>query len=169
MSGRQILSFPMEGRRFNYRVAAVIVVDGHVLASREDDDDYVMLPGGRVELGEASTLSLEREIAEELGMPGTVGALLATSENFYHRAGEDFHEIGLFYHARLPAHAVPDGKAPWLVREDEGHVLHNYWLPLAGDVLERMNLLPRWLPAFLRDLPASPAHIVHDERMKAAQ
>ncbi|KKB06777.1 hypothetical protein VE25_20935 [Devosia geojensis] len=169
MSERWVLSFPLGGRRFNYRVAAVIVVDGHVLASREDDDDYMMLPGGRVELGEASALSLEREIAEELGMPGTVGALLATSENFYHRAGEDFHEIGLFYRATLPLHAVPDGKAPWLVREDEGHLLHNYWLPLAGDALERMNLLPRWLPTFLRNLPANPAHIVFDERVEAAQ
>jgi 8-oxo-dGTP pyrophosphatase MutT (NUDIX family) len=167
MSGRQILSFPFGGRRFNYRVAAVIIVDGHVLASREDDDDYMMLPGGRVELGEASALSLEREIAEELGMPGTVGALLATSENFYHRAGEDFHEIGLFYRAMLPPHAAPDGKAPWLVREDEGHLLHNFWLPIAGDALEHTNLLPSWLPAFLRNLPETPSHIVHDEWTEA--
>ena len=169
MSERRMLSFPMGGQRFNYRVAAIIIHEGHVLVSREDDDDYVMLPGGRVELGEPSALSLEREIAEELGMPGVVGSLLASSENFYRRAGEDFHEIGLFYRATLPAHAVPDGKAPWLVREDEGHLLHNYWVPLAGDALEAMNLLPRWLPAFLRDLPAAPTHVVHDERLEAVR
>jgi len=164
VSARHVLSFPIEGQRFNYRVAAVIIADGHVLVSREDDDDYVMLPGGRVEMGEVSALALTREIEEELGMSGTVGPLLATSESFYRREGEDFHEIGLFYRASLPEHAVPDGKAPWLVREDEGHVLSNFWVPLTGGALAAMNLLPRWLPGFLENLPAGPVHIVHDER-----
>ena len=36
---RHIISFPVEGQRFNYRVAAVIVADGHVLVCDEDDDD----------------------------------------------------------------------------------------------------------------------------------
>ncbi|MFD2647282.1 NUDIX hydrolase [Devosia albogilva] len=164
MSARHVLSFPIEGQRFNYRVAAVIIADGHVLVSREDDDDYVMLPGGRVEMGEVSAPALAREIEEELGMSGAVGPLLATSESFYRREGEDFHEIGLFYRASLPEHAVPDGKAPWLVREDEGHVLSNFWVPLTGGALAAMNLLPRWLPGFLESLPAEPVHIVHDER-----
>ena len=164
MSARHVLSFLTGGSRFNYRVAAVIIADGHVLVSRQDDDDYVMLPGGRVEMGEVSALALTREIEEELGMSGTVGPLLATSESFYRREGEDFHEIGLFYRASLPEHAVPDGKAPWLVREDEGHVLSNFWVPLTGGALAAMNLLPRWLPGFLENLPAGPVHIVHDER-----
>ncbi len=165
MSERQMLSFPFGKQRFNYRVAAVIVVDGHVLVSREDDDDHVMLPGGRVELGEASALSLEREILEELGMPGAVGGLLATSESFYPRGGEDFHEIGLFYRATLPETARPNGQSPWLVRWDEGHELKNHWVPLEGTELEAINLLPRWLPALLRKMPAGPVHIVHDERV----
>ena len=70
---RHIISFPIEGRRFNYRVAAVIIVEGHVLICDEDDDGYCMLPGGRVELGEASRRSLEREIDEEIGLPSRAG------------------------------------------------------------------------------------------------
>ena len=166
MSERHVLSFPIDGRRFNYRVAAVIIADGHVLVSREDDDDYVMLPGGRVEMGEASAPALVREIEEELGMRGSMGPLLATSESFYRREGEDFHEIGLFYRVTLPEQAVPDGRAPWLVREDEGHVLSNFWVPLTGGALAAMNLLPRWLPAFLENVPDGPVHIVHDERTR---
>ena len=164
MIPRQILSFPLEGGRFNYRVAAIIIVDGHVLVSREDDDDYAMLPGGRVELGESSAFSIEREIAEELDMMGLVGPLLLTSESFYRRVGEDFHELGFFYSVSLPSDARPNGQEPWLVREDEGHILHNSWVPLAGDALEAINLLPRWLPAALRQLDGSPRHILHDER-----
>ncbi|WP_323015003.1 NUDIX hydrolase [Devosia sp.] len=160
---RQIISFPVGGQRFNFRVAAIILVENHVLVCREDDDAYVMLPGGRVELGEPSAFSLEREIAEELALPAELGPLLATSESFYRRQGEDFHEIGFFYALSLPGQA-PDGRSPWLKRRDEGHDLYFDWLPLAGDALEKANLLPRWLPDFLRDPPAVPAHVVYDER-----
>lgn len=163
MTARQVLSFPFGGRRFNYRVAAIIVVDGHVLVSREDEDDYVMLPGGRVELGEPSAASLARELVEELGMAGEIGPLVATSESFYGRAGEDYHELGLFYAARLPAEARPNGEWPWMLRHDEGHALRTYWVPLAGDGLERINLMPRWLPELLRRPPDQAVHVVHDE------
>lgn len=168
MNERIVLSYPHGGRRFNYRVAAIVLVDGHVLVDRQDDEDYVMLPGGRVELGEPSVLSLEREIAEELAMEAQIGPLLATSENFYRREEEDFHEIGLFYTATL-AGAGPNGQSPWLVRQDKGHELKFYWVPLDGDALEHMNVLPRWLPKFLRDLPSAATHVVHDERVEAPQ
>src|SRR5690606_22231845 len=151
---RHMLSFAIGTQRFNYRVAAVIIRDGHVLVAREDDDPYVMLPGGRVEIGEPSALSLKREILEELGMEGEVGPLLMTSESFYRRVDEDFHEISLFYAAELPDMARPDSRSPWLVRHDEGHELSFYWVPLAGDALEAINLLPGWLPARLREKPA---------------
>ncbi|OAM77154.1 NUDIX hydrolase [Devosia elaeis] len=160
---RHVISFPIEGSRFNYRVAAIIVVDGHVLVCREDDDAYTMLPGGRVELGEPSRLSLEREIAEELAMPAAIGPLAATSESFYRREGQDFHELGFFYRAELTGQG-PNGQSPWLVRQDEGHDLSFHWVPLAGAALEGFNLLPAWLPAFLRDLPAGPVHIVDGAR-----
>ncbi len=163
MSARHVISFPIDGQRFNFRVAGIILVDGHVLVCREDDDDYCMLPGGRIELGEDSRLSLEREIAEELDLPAEIGNLVATSESFYRREGEAFHEIGFFYDVSLPRQG-PDGNSPWLKRFDEGHDLSFYWLPLSGAELEGFNLLPRWLPDFLRALPAGPIHILHDER-----
>ncbi|MGV3576994.1 MAG: NUDIX hydrolase [Devosia sp.] len=163
MTARHVLSFPMKEGRFNFRVAGIIIADGHVLICREDDDDYAMLPGGRVELGEDSLLSLTREIAEEIAMPAEVGPMIATSESFYRREGEDFHELGFFYAATLTGQG-PNGNSPWLERQDEGHDLQFYWVPLAGDALEKFNLLPSWLPKFLRDLPRTPAHIIHDER-----
>ncbi len=162
---RHVISCPIDGQRFNYRVAAIIIVDGHILLCREDDDNYTMLPGGRVELGEPSRLSLEREIAEELAMPAEIGPMIATSESFYRREGENFHELGFFYAAQLPGQG-PNGNSPWLVRQDEGHDLSFHWVLLAGDALESFNLLPAWLPSFLRNLPSSPVHIV-DERREA--
>lgn len=164
MSARHVLSFPLKEGRFNFRVAGIIIADGHVLICREDDDDYAMLPGGRVELGEDSRLSLTREIAEEIALPAEVGPMIATSESFYRREGEDFHELGFFYDVTLLGQG-PNGSSPWLERQDEGHDLQFHWVPLAGDELEKFNLLPRWLPEFLRKRPSAHAHVVYDERV----
>jgi 8-oxo-dGTP pyrophosphatase MutT (NUDIX family) len=159
-----MLSFSVHGQRFNFRVAAVIIVDGLVLICDEDDDGYSMLPGGRVEMGEPSALSLEREIAEEIKLPGKVGALLLTSESFYGREGEEFHEMGFFYRANLPETARPNGQSPWLVTHDEGHEHRFHWVALDGDGMERLNLKPAWLPEVLRRMPETLTHIVYDER-----
>lgn len=161
---RTVLSFPVGGARFNYRVAAVVVHNGHVLVCREDDDDYVMLPGGRVEMGEASALALGREIIEEIDRPWPVGRLLFTSESFYRREEQDFHELGLFY--LVAPDGLPDrfGDGPWLVRHDEGVELQFSWLPIAGDALKAARLLPAWLPGHLGALPPVPVHVVYDER-----
>ena len=104
---RTILSFPVGGTRFNYRVAGAAIRDGHVLVCREDDDDYCMLPGGRVEMNEASDVALVREMAEELVMPVEVGRLLFTSESFYGREGDRYHELGFIYAIELPEDVRP--------------------------------------------------------------
>jgi 8-oxo-dGTP pyrophosphatase MutT (NUDIX family) len=161
---RQMISFPVGDQRFNYRVAAVIVADGHVLICDENDDGFAMLPGGRVEMGEASARSLEREIEEELGLPATLGSLVLTSESFYRRFDQEFHELGLFYRVVLEADARPNGLSPWRVTYDEGGEYRFHWVALEGDGLERFNLKPAWLPEVLRRLPETLTHIVYDER-----
>ncbi|MHA6690803.1 NUDIX hydrolase [Devosia sp. A449] len=165
---RIMLSFPVGGTCFNYRVAGVAMRDGHVLVCREDDDSYCMLPGGRVEMGEPSDVALMREIAEELVMPVTVGPLLFTSESFYGRAGDRFHELGFIYAITLPEDVRPGGAQPFLVREDEGHVLQFSWLKLDGSALAEANLLPPWLPERLRALSGAPEHVVFHEAEPAA-
>jgi hypothetical protein len=89
--------------------------------------------------------------------------MLATSESFYGREGQDFHELSFFYRVDLPGQG-PNGEAPWLVRHDEGHELQFYWVPLEGAALEAINLLPGWLPAFLREVPETLVHVVFNVR-----
>lgn len=164
MNERTVLSFPVSGRRFNYRVAGIAIREGHVLICREDDDNYAMLPGGRVEMGEASALALAREMEEELALPVSIGPLIFTSESFYQREGELFHEIGFFYRLDLPAGMGPDGQDPWLVREDEGHLLQFSWVPVTGEGLAFRRLLPAWLQKRLANLPETVEHVVFEER-----
>ncbi|QDZ11390.1 NUDIX hydrolase [Devosia ginsengisoli] len=163
MNQRILLSFPVGGTCFNYRVAGVAMRDGHVLVCREDHDSYCMLPGGRVEMGEPSNVALVREMAEELVMPVEIGPLLFTSESFYGREGDRYHELGFIYAIELPDNVRPGGQQPFLVREDEGHLLQFSWLPLEGPALKDANLLPPWLPARLRALSGVPEHVVFHE------
>jgi ADP-ribose pyrophosphatase YjhB (NUDIX family) len=157
---RLVLSFPGNGMRFNFRVAGAAIRDGHLLVCREDDDDYCMLPGGRVEMGEASDIALAREMAEELVLPVTAGALLFTYESFYGRAGDRFHELGFVYALELPEHVRPGGAQPFLVREDEGHLLQFSWLPIEGPALAEASLQPPWLPERLRALSGQHEHVI---------
>lgn len=164
MIERQVLSFPFADRRFNYRVAAIVRHHGHVLVCREDDDDFVMLPGGRVELGEASAPALGRELVEELGRDWQPGRLVFTSENFYFRDGQHFHEIGLFYEVNAPSEPDFLGAQPWLMRRDEGHDLEFSWVPTNAEALTAVRLLPAWLPHRLGELPLVVEHLVFDTR-----
>ena len=157
---RTIISFPAHGTRFNYRVAGAALREGHVLVCREDDDDYCMLPGGRVEVGEPSDLALLREMAEELAMPVSIGSLLFTYESFYGRAGDRYHELGFVYAIELPPDIGPGGAQPFLVREDEGHLLQFSWLPLEGTALAEASLQPPWLPERLRSLGVGPQNVI---------
>ena len=157
---RTIISFPAHGTRFNYRVAGAAIRDGHVLVCREDDDDYCMLPGGRVEVGEPSDVALVREMAEELVMPVSIGSLLFTYESFYGRAGDRFHELGFVYAIELPDDIRPGGSQPFLVREDEGHLLQFSWLPLDGSALTEASLQPPWLPERLRSVSGGPQNVI---------
>lgn len=160
---RILLSFPVGGTCFNYRVAGAAIREGHLLVCREDDDDYCMLPGGRVEMGEPSDVALTREMAEELVMPVGVGPLLFTSESFYGREGDRYHELGFIYGIDLPDDVRPDGPQPFLVREDEGHLLQFSWLPLSGPALMNARLLPPWLPERLRGHSGVCEHVVFIE------
>lgn len=161
---RVMLSFLEGQHRFNYRVAGVMIRNGHVLVCREDNDDYVMLPGGRVEMGETSVVALQREIGEELRCVGQIGRLLFTCEGFFTRADEMFHEIGLFYAVTLPDDFPFKTGTPSLVTFDEGHELTFDWVETTADVLAKLNLKPAWLCGRLGDLPDTPEHLIADER-----
>jgi 8-oxo-dGTP pyrophosphatase MutT (NUDIX family) len=161
---RLMIHFPVGNRLFNFRAAGIAIRDGHVLVCREDDDPYTLLPGGRIEFGEDSRTALLREIEEELQGPGTLGRLLFTSEAFFARDGRQFHEVAIYYEITPPANLPFLSGETVLVTEDEGHRLFFEWVPVEGDGLERVNLLPRWLRTHLGALPEAPRHLLIDER-----
>jgi ADP-ribose pyrophosphatase YjhB (NUDIX family) len=161
---RMMIHFPVGERLFNHRVAGVALRDGHVLVCREGDDDFTLLPGGRVEFGESSRTSLEREVAEEMQPPARVGRLLFTVENFFERAAWTFHEIALYYELILPDEFPFVSGESSLVTEDGGQQLFFDWVPADAQALGRHNLLPQWIRSRFEDLPEASEHLIIDER-----
>jgi len=164
VNSRRILSFVSGKQRFNYRVAGLVLRRGHLLVCREDRDDFVMLPGGRVEFGEASDFALAREIKEELKCAGRIGRLLFSVENFFERAGEQFHELAHYYAIELPGNFPFPAYGPALITQDEGHELTFNWVKLEPGALAGVNLLPKWLRSRFDDLPSQTEHLIVDER-----
>ena len=79
--------------RFKCRVAGLCIHENYVLLTKADQDDYWILPGGRVELSEDTSTALQRELVEEIGHRAHVEDLLFIVENFFHLDGTNYHEL----------------------------------------------------------------------------
>ena len=62
------ISYVCEKQKFNYRVCAIMLSDGKILAMHDERSPYFYLPGGRVKLGETAEQAVVREVQEELGV-----------------------------------------------------------------------------------------------------
>ncbi|MEM6383726.1 MAG: NUDIX domain-containing protein [Pseudomonadota bacterium] len=86
---------------------ALIVQDGRLLlvnAYREGDSDLWCAPGGGVELHGSLHDNLMREVHEETGLTVHVGDLAGVNE--FHDPAGSFHQVEIFFHARIAAGAL---------------------------------------------------------------
>jgi 8-oxo-dGTP pyrophosphatase MutT (NUDIX family) len=149
-------TFYMETAVFNYRVAAIMIVDNHVLIHKQVKDEHWALPGGRVELLEDSQTSIVREVKEELGIDVKVDRLLWFTENFFDYNNKNYHEIGLYYKV-----SPTDGRFSMQSEAffgEEGDRLIYQWVPISE--LENIMLYPEFIKKSLTDLPESPKHLI---------
>jgi 8-oxo-dGTP pyrophosphatase MutT (NUDIX family) len=98
-------------QRFTVRAAAIFRRDGHVLIHRAVKDDFWVVPGGRVEFGEAAAETVQREILEEMAMTAKIGALRYVVENFFTLDGFRVHELGYYFDGEITGAFpfAPDG------------------------------------------------------------
>lgn len=146
--------------RFNLRTAAILADDGHVLLCQSQaSDSFWFLPGGRVDLMEATPDTLRREMAEELGAQVEVGPLQLVVENFFTLDGRSYHEVGFYYRVTFTDPAFLDKSRSWYGIVDGPYKLNVRWFRL--DELDQVNLLPAFLPEALSNLTEGTRHIVN--------
>jgi len=153
-----LISYREHGKRFNYRVAAIIIIDNHVLLQTAEGEGFWILPGGRCELMETSQEALVREMKEELDVKVEIGSLVWIVENFFGFDTELWHEIGLYYTAGLP-NSSPILSLEELTCEDTGLQILFRWFKLED--IDTIKLYPSFLKSGLKDIPVIPTHLIH--------
>lgn len=93
------ISFKTGNEKFNYRVCAVILHDGKILAMHDERSPYFYLPGGRVKLGETAEDAVIREVREELGITAKIDRPLWMNQGFFKEDvdGLQYHEICIYF------------------------------------------------------------------------
>ena len=156
---RHIIRLEQDNRVFNYRVAGVIQHNGRVLLHHAEEETFWSLPGGRVELEENATTSLQREMLEELDTEVHVGRLLWVTENFFEYLQKNYYELGLYFLVSLPDDSPLHKLVEPFTKVEEGLVLTFQWFKL--DELEGLTIFPSFLALALTALPETIQHIVH--------
>jgi ADP-ribose pyrophosphatase YjhB (NUDIX family) len=159
-----VIQFDQDGRRFNYRVAGVAIHDGTVLVHRAGDDPFWTLPGGRAEIGETAEQTIKREMFEELSCDVEVLRLLWFIENFFEYDGLSYHEVALYFLIRFPTGSTPMVRNEFEA-SDGATPLQFRWVPLEGDTLVNLPIVPSFLASGLTDLPMSVTHLIHRDRL----
>ena len=93
------ISFTSGNEKFNYRVCAIMIADGKILAMRDERSPYYYLPGGRVKMGETAENAVIREVGEELSIAPEIDRPLWLNQAFF---TEDvdylrYHELCIYF------------------------------------------------------------------------
>ncbi len=93
------ISFKDGNEKFNYRVCAVILENGRILAMKDERSPYYYLPGGRVKIGETAEHAVLRECEEELEIKPKIIRPLWLNQAFFTEDVEKirFHELCVYF------------------------------------------------------------------------
>ena len=93
------VSFKIDNEKFNYRVCAMMISDGKILAMHDERSPYYYLPGGRVEIGETAENAVIREIQEVLGVTAKIDRPLWLNQAFFTEDVDNlhYHELCIYF------------------------------------------------------------------------
>ena len=93
------ISFKSDNKKFNYRVCAMIISEGKILAMHDERSPYFYLPGGRVAIGETAEDAVIREVREELGVSAKIDRPLWLNQAFFNEDVDNlrYHELCIYF------------------------------------------------------------------------
>lgn len=152
---------------FNHRVAGILQRHDAFLMEYNQDEDFWVFPGGRVQAGESTKAALKREWQEELGNSKIqIELLQLITENYFsypkNPPNQKFHEVAFYY-------AVEEYKRDELPFETkklfsglEENSQRYCWIKKEN--ISELTIYPEEIKSFLIDkLPSHPLHFIRKE------
>lgn len=151
------ISIKATAGEFNYRVAAMIVHEAHILVMQDEGIPHDYLPGGRVHLHEPAETALSRELREELDIDLPPHQLTFIAESFFTIDSTRYHEVCLYFLMEAPPELLQRGDAFTRV---EGNEIHHFrWVKF--EELRHLSFYPIFLKERIFTLPEHPEFITH--------
>ncbi len=146
------ISFGIENQKFNYRVCAIIIENGRILAMKDEGSLYYYLPGGRVKIGETAEEALLRECGEELLIKPEIIRPLWFNQAFF---TEDvskmrFHELCVYFLVDVSKTDI-FSRGDKFVLTENGQKHRFEWLPFEN--LEKEYFYPTFIKKEIFNLP----------------
>lgn len=153
------ITINVDDYKLNMRAAVVIIHNGKILVHKNIKSDHYALLGGRVEIGEASNITVKREVKEELGKEIEILGYIATIENFFTMKGNKYHEIEFIYQAEF-ANDV-DKLIKETMKNTEGKEYLQYeWIDINS--IDEYKILPEIAKKIIKE-GKFPVHEINDE------
>lgn len=118
-----------ENSKFNYRVCAMMIHNGKILAMKDDRSPYFYLPGGRVMMGETAEQAVVREVQEELGITPEIIRPLWLNQAFFTEEVDNlnYHELCIYFLTDISKTDLLSRGEKFV--SNEGHRIHIFqWL-----------------------------------------
>lgn len=147
------VTFKTPEGRFNYRVCAILLHNGKLLAMHDEVSPYYYLPGGRVLLHETAEEAIVRELREELDIKAAIVRPLWLCQSFFTEdvKQERFHELCLYFLMDASHTGLFDRGERFILHEGSKHTLRFEWLPL--ERLKDEYLYPNFIKESVFHLP----------------
>ena len=146
------ISYKTESGKFNYRVCAMIISDGKILAMHDERSPYFYLPGGRVKMGETAEDAIIREVREELGIIAKIARPLWLNQAFFTEDVDHlrYHELCIYFLMDISETDLLERGNEFTV--NEGKKTHTFeWLDF--DQLKEEYFYPLFLKKEIFNLP----------------
>ncbi|MBQ1948914.1 MAG: NUDIX domain-containing protein [Treponema sp.] len=146
------ISFNNGNEKFNYRVCAMIINEGKILAMHDERSPYFYLPGGRVGMGETAEAAVLREVQEELDIVASIQRPLWLNQAFFIEDVDrlHYHELCLYFLMDVSGTGLLERGECFEAKE--GVRVHRFeWLTF--ERLEEEYFYPLFLKKAIFDLP----------------